>query len=77
MQIRPYRTSDELYASWASPGEISVNDLTKQLVIDVDEAGTADLDFTYGEYDLELHGDNGPWRIAEGIATLSREVTRA
>ena len=80
MQVRPYPTSDEVYASFSSPADITVNNSTKQIVIDVDDSVTAVLDFVYGEYDLELTnpaGTTGPWRIAQGIATLSHEVTRA
>lgn len=77
MQIRPWRDSEELYADWASPDEIQVNNVNKQIVLSVDESATADMNFIYGEYDLELEGNNTVWRIAEGVATMSREVTRA
>lgn len=80
LQIRPYQTADELYASWSSADtDIIVNNATKQITIDVVADKTEVLDFVYGTYDLELtnpSGTTGPWRIAEGIAYLNNETTR-
>lgn len=76
MQIRPFKTSDDILASWTSPGQITVDNVNKQLVIKVTDEATTLLDFGQAVYDLELEGNGDVWRVAEGVARLSREVTR-
>lgn len=79
MQIRETVASATPLADWTSEGgspEIVVDDTNKQIIVTVPAADTRVLDFTIGRYDLELRGGDKEWRVAEGSARLSREVTR-
>jgi hypothetical protein len=75
LQIRPFKSSDEVLADWSSAGgQIVVDNVNKQIVITVPKEITRLYDWETGVYDLELNG--GDYRVAEGAARLSGEVTR-
>lgn len=79
MQIRPGRDSEEVIAEYG-PGEITVNNLTRQVVVEVPASETATYEWPVGleacQYDLVLSGGGRKYRLTEGYATLSPDVTR-
>lgn len=76
MQIRPEPGSPTLYDELTSPSAgITVNPGTSQVVVEIDEADTADYDWDEGYYDLLLTGGGRVYRLMEGRVYVSRSVT--
>jgi hypothetical protein len=83
MQIRPNKKSSEVLLELTTEGDgIVILDQTVpenvgKFSIFIDDVDTAELNFTHGEYDLELEDADGfVRRILMGSVTLNKEVTR-
>lgn len=76
MQVRSSKSSDVILAT----GIAVVDGINNQVVVTIDEPDTRVMTWSRGLYDVELV-DPTPtppkvWRIAQGAARLSKEVTR-
>jgi len=74
MQVRVYKEAAVTLAS-VNPLHITVNYLTRQVVVDVPASVTALYDWDEALYDLYIVGTDS-WRICEGRMRLSKTVTR-
>jgi hypothetical protein len=76
MQIRESPESEEVLAD-LGPSEITVNDVTKQVVVTIPSTLSATYTWNLGVYDLYIVGGGGDeWRLVEGNVRLSLTVTR-
>lgn len=69
--------SATLFSLTSGGGDITVDEAAGALAVVIDASTTAGFDFETGVYDLEVvYSDSTVDRIAQGVVTLSREVTR-
>lgn len=77
MHIRAQKNSATTILELASAdGEIIIGDATGKVTLSLTAAATAALSFDTAYYDLELVLGAAVKRLAEGVVTLSKEVTR-
>lgn len=78
MQVRPSKSSATILAE----AEVIVDGINNQLIVYISDVDTTAMDWTRGLYDIELENPDAiepnvkVWRVAEGAARLSKEVTR-
>lgn len=75
MQVRPYRASLEVLAD-LDENEITVNNITRQVVVTIPASVTETYDWREGDYDLVITGVGGKFRLVQGRAVVSPSVTR-
>lgn len=75
MQIRPAKGSVELYAEVTG---ITVEPVNRQVIVEMTDEQTGAMNWLRdAPYDLYIEGPAGDrWRLLEGLATLSKTVTR-
>jgi len=75
MQIRKTKSSDVVLAE-IDPAYFTVDDINRQLVLEIPDSATALYDWTGAAvYDMHLAGTDR-WRVLEGKARLNKVVTR-
>jgi hypothetical protein len=78
MQVRSSKSSADILAE----AEVTVDGINNQLIVYISDVDTTAMDWTRGLYDIELENPDAVepnvriWRVAEGAARLSKEVTR-
>lgn len=77
MQVRPTAESSTKYVDIPAVGSITINGPLGQVAVVVPADITAAMTWTSGVYDLEVALNPATViRLAEGFASLSKEVTR-
>lgn len=79
MQVRPSKRSDTVFVNASTvSGEITLTDAPNgEFTIRLEASTTDDLSFSRAVYDIEIEMTDGTvYRLVEGDACLSREVTR-
>lgn len=77
MQIRKAK-ADAVALATVATERFQVNSSTRQVVVELSDEDTGSMSWSsLAFYDLYLEGPTGDrWRIIEGVATLSKTVTR-
>lgn len=77
MQVRETKASATALADLGA-GAFTVEPLTRQVILEIADEATALYDWARpAPYDLYIEGPAGDrWRLIEGLATLSKTVTR-
>lgn len=77
MHIRELRSSANTLVALSTGSGLTIDAPTRIITILVSAAQTELLGWSHpAPYDLELTAEGKTWRVMEGTATLSREVTR-
>lgn len=75
MQIRGLRSDVDPIVDLTD--ELTIDAPARIITITIPDEDTAVMDWVHpAPYDLELTVDGNVWRVMEGFATLSKEVTR-
>jgi hypothetical protein len=76
-QIRQVKASTEVLADLPS-ANFTVDDVNRQVVLEITDEVTGAYDWSIpAVYDIYIEGPEGDrWRLIEGVATLSKTVTR-
>jgi hypothetical protein len=76
MQVRETYDSEDTLVSLTSPGDITLGGALGTILITIQPAVTSILPFLEGVYDIEMVAASVTYRLLQGKATISREVTR-
>jgi hypothetical protein len=76
MQVRETYESEETLVSLTSPGDMVLGGVLGTILITIQPAVTSVLPLVEGVYDIEMIAGSVIYRLLQGKATISREVTR-
>lgn len=77
MQIRSI-AGDDVVLTEVSPGDITVNPLTRQVTVKIPGDETSGYGFRRGVYELLIvHASNVPWSLAKGHVLVYSAITEA